>query len=80
MEAEAVNPGRPPKARTGATKFLREALKAGPILTRRLQGAAKEAGVAWGTVRRAADELKVVRTPVGPPGPGRRWQWGLPKC
>lgn len=46
-----------------------------PVRVKWVQAAAKEAGHSWATVRRAADELGVVKTHPVIPGP---WFWSLP--
>jgi len=45
-----------------------------PVPVKEVQGRAKEAGHSWATVRRAADELGVVKTHPVIPGP---WFWAL---
>lgn len=63
-------------ALSGATDFLLEALKDGPTPTKTLQSEARDAGVAWRTVRRASDALGVVKHKSGFDG---GWYWSLPE-
>jgi putative DNA primase/helicase len=59
-----------------ATAFLRTELAAGPVLTKDLQAAARQADIAWATVRRAADAMG-----IEPGKEGRfdgQWRWSLP--
>lgn len=60
-----------------ARLWLREMLSNGPIAATDLEQAAKEAGLSWITVRRAADALNVKRMHEGF-GSGSRWMWSLP--
>lgn len=46
-------------ARDSAEDFLKELLKDGPSPTKHVESQAKEAGIAWRTVRRASDTLSV---------------------
>lgn len=55
-----------------ATDFLREVLKDGTTPCRTIQAEAKDAGVSWASVRRAADALQVIKT-KGAHG----WYWRL---
>lgn len=62
--------------RDGAADFLREALKDGPVPTKSLKAEAMEAGHTWRTLRRAADELLVIKRKGGM---SDGWYWQLPK-
>lgn len=61
-----------------AAQFLRDALANGPMPTTWIQGAAKQAGLAWRTVQRAASDLGVFASRIGGIGSGGEWQWHLP--
>lgn len=56
--------------------FLRELLAEGPVAVKIVQEAAKAAGLAWGTVRRAAGDLDVVTSKAGIEDGA--WEWRLP--
>ncbi len=62
--------------REGATDFLREVLKDGPTPAKLVKSEAAEAGHAWNTVRRAADDLMVIKKKGGM---SEGWYWQLPK-
>jgi putative DNA primase/helicase len=62
--------------RDGAADFLREVLKDGPVPTKSLKAEAMEAGHTWRTLRRAADELLVIKRKGGM---SDGWYWQLPK-
>lgn len=62
--------------RDNAVEFLREVLKDGPISAKSVQAEAREAGHAWRTVRRASEELLVIKKKDGMQG---GWYWQLPK-
>jgi hypothetical protein len=63
-------------ARTNAAHFLREALAGGPTPARTIEAEARSAGLAWRTVRRAADHLGVIRRKGLGDSPA--WYWSLP--
>jgi putative DNA primase/helicase len=65
-----------PSRQSGAEDFLREILREGPLPTRQVQSEAKQAGMAWATVRRAKDTLAVVATKTALDG---GWVWALPE-
>ena len=44
-----------------------------------IQEEVKAAGLAWPTIRRAADELKVIKRKVGGPKEKSYWEWSLPE-
>lgn len=58
-----------------ASDFLQETLKDCPVWTKELQQQAKEAGVSWRTVRRASEDLNVIKKPAAE----GRWYWSLPR-
>lgn len=62
--------------RDGAIEFLREVLKDGPTPAKRVREEARDAGHAWNTVRRAADDLMVIKRKGGM---SDGWYWQLPK-
>ncbi len=62
--------------RDGATDFLKEVLKDGPMPTKAVKAEALESGHTWRTVRRAADELMVIKKKGGMT---EGWYWQLPK-
>ena len=63
-----------PSARDTARDFLMQLLADGPTPTKTVQVEAKEAGISWATVRRASEELTVIkRKSEG------GWYWSLPK-
>lgn len=62
-------------AQDEAAAFLREALKNGLTPTKTLQAEAKDAGIAWRTVRRAADAIGIKRKKGGM---NDGWYWSLP--
>jgi putative DNA primase/helicase len=74
-EVEGEEPGRPPKARDMAADFLRALLVNGPVPVKTVEKSAAEAGLSWGTVRRAADGLGIVAQKVGLRD---GWEWRLP--
>jgi len=72
---QLVNPdkeqGRPPQERDEAKDFLLEALEEGPVEVRRLERMADARSISMSTLRRAANELNIVK-PRG--GPNSTWQ------
>lgn len=62
--------------RDSAAEFLREVLKDGPTSSKTVKAEAAEAGHAWNTVRRAADDLLVIKKKDGMAG---GWYWQLAK-
>lgn len=60
--------------RDSAEDFLRELLANGPVPSKQVKADAAEAGHAWATVRRAADDLSVVRRKGGMDA---GWSWQL---
>lgn len=60
-------------AQTEAEEFLVELLKDGPSPTKHVEAEAKAAGIAWRTVRRASDSLKVQKRKMN-----GTWYWSKP--
>ena len=54
--------------------FLRAVLKNGPVSTCDIAAQAKEQGIRWRTLRRASDEMNLIKRP----GSDLRWRWALP--
>lgn len=70
--AQQEEPDSGASAKASAEDFLRELLT-GPTPTKTVQAQAKAAGHAWATVRRASDDMGVIKKP-GESG----WYWKLP--
>ncbi len=64
--------------RRDAEAFLRDLLAAGPVPAKQVQAEAKEALLAWRTVRRAQERLGIQPRKVGRPGEPQAWLWALP--
>lgn len=62
--------------RDSAAEFLREVLKDGPVSSKKVKAEAAEAGHAWNTVRRAADDLLIIKKKGGM---ADGWYWQLAK-
>ena len=62
-------------AQDSAAEFLQEVLKGDLVPVKSIEAEAKEAGIAWRTIRRASDALAVVKKR----GAENRWYWSLPK-
>jgi putative DNA primase/helicase len=62
-------------AKDSAAEFLREVLKGDVVPVKSIEAEAKEAGIAWRTIRRASDALGVLKKR----GAENRWYWSLPK-
>jgi putative DNA primase/helicase len=77
IELPKDEPAAAPKRNT-ATQFLRDALKDGPMPTKWIENAAKQAGLSWRTVQRACADLGVVASRIGGIGSDGEWQWQLP--
>ncbi len=60
--------------KTAAIAFLREVLKDGPVCTGGIAAKAKEHDIKWRTLRRASNELGLIKRPGG----DLRWCWALP--
>jgi putative DNA primase/helicase len=65
--------GAEQSAVSGAKEFLEEVLRDCAIWSKDIQAQAKEAGISWRTVRRASDELQVIKQK----GTEGRWYWKL---
>jgi putative DNA primase/helicase len=63
-------------AQDAAAEFLLQVLGADVVPVKTIEAEARAAGVAWRTVRRAADELSVIKRKAGM---GAGWYWSLPK-
>jgi putative DNA primase/helicase len=59
----------------GARDFLEEVLSDCPIWSKDIQAQAKEADISWRTVRRAGDEMNIIKQK----GAEGRWYWKLPR-
>jgi hypothetical protein len=77
IELQKDDPDATPK-RDMATEFLRSMLAEGPMPVKLIENAAKQAGLAWATVRRAAADLRVTTSRVGGLAADGGWQWRLP--
>jgi putative DNA primase/helicase len=64
-----------PRRRDMAAEWLRDLLARGPMPVRQIEAEAKEAGISWATVRRAADGLGIVAQKGGYQV---GWAWRLP--
>jgi archaellum biogenesis ATPase FlaH len=78
---DVLRPSAPERksALDAAKQWLQELLSSGPVASRDVEQAAKEAGLSWMTVRRAADDLKIKRSREGFGAEGR-WMWSLPQA
>lgn len=76
-KAKPGKTGRPPDKRAAAAEWLTNylAMAAKPVLSGKVQEDAKQYGMATKTLRRAADDMGVVKAP---PGGGRNCTWDLP--
>lgn len=72
-DAESEDTGR--SAKESAVDWLRDFLEGAPILSDQVKAESKEAGLSWATVRRAADEIGVIRRKGGM---NAGWYWSLP--
>lgn len=61
---------------TAAAEWLTELLAPGPVASKTIQDESKTAGIAFRTVRRAKDAMKVMDYKA--PGKGGQWMWRLP--
>ena len=64
--------------RDEALEFLRDLLSEGAKAVKLIQEEVNAAGLTWPTIRRAADELKVIKRKVGGPNQKSYWEWSLP--
>jgi len=62
-------------AQDSAAAFLREVLGDDVVPVKSIEAEAKDAGIAWRTIRRASDSLGVKKKR----GMENRWYWSLPK-
>ncbi|HEX7687709.1 MAG TPA: AAA family ATPase [Burkholderiaceae bacterium] len=67
--------GEENNALDSAAAFLREVLGDDLVPVKSIEAEAKDAGIAWRTIRRASDSLAVVKRR----GMENRWYWSLPK-
>jgi putative DNA primase/helicase len=74
--ADERTSGPEPEAREAAATWLRSLLASGEVESKEVERQAKDAGLAWRTVRRAADEIGIKREKNGFSG---KWQWRLSK-
>jgi putative DNA primase/helicase len=77
IELPKDEPTAAPK-RNMAADFLRELLKQRPMPVKWIENAAKQAGLSWATVRRAAGDIGVIASRVGGIASKGEWQWQLP--
>jgi hypothetical protein len=70
-----VDDGGEKPALESATDFLRQVLGDDVVPSKAIEAEARDAGIAWRTVRRAADELGVKKRR----GDGGKWYWTMPK-
>jgi len=59
-----------------AAKWLADLLKDGPVPQKHIEAEAERAGFSWATIRRAADDLGVIRKKASF---GGGWMWSLPE-
>jgi AAA domain len=77
--AAADGDGEQAGARRAAQEWLADLLSNGPMPSEEVKGAAGQAGLAWGTVRRAQESLHIQpRKQGGRFGGDPRWFWELP--
>jgi hypothetical protein len=69
--------GPDPKARNAAEDWLRDLLRHGPLPTEQVKSEAASAGIAWRTIRRAAETLGVKARRTGGLAKGGKWEWTL---
>lgn len=76
-KTQAGKAGRPPDKRAAAAEWLTTYLAdaGGPVKSSVIQEDSKQYGMSSKTLRRAADDMGVVKTP---PGGGRNCKWDLP--
>ncbi|CAJ0688372.1 AAA family ATPase [Ralstonia wenshanensis] len=71
----AMQEGGQASAVGAAAEFLRDLLGSDVVSSKTVQADAKAAGIAWATVRRAADKMRVKKRK----GHDGKWYWCLPK-
>lgn len=75
-ETDRSDDGGEKSAQASAGEWLVDLLAEGPVSSKQIQADAKESGLSWATVRRAADALEVARQKDGLRG---GWYWRLPE-
>jgi DNA polymerase I-like protein with 3'-5' exonuclease and polymerase domains len=77
---QALIGSKSPSARDNAKQFIEDLLENGPVGAKDVQEAAKENGISRNTLRRAAEELKIIIKKDGPKNDKGEatWQWRLP--
>jgi len=65
--------------REEALEFLRDLLSDSGSPVKVLREEVNAAGLTWATIRRAADELNVIKRKVGGPKEKSYWEWSLPE-
>jgi DNA polymerase I-like protein with 3'-5' exonuclease and polymerase domains len=77
---QALVGSKSPSARDNAKNFIEALLESGPVGAKDVQEAAKENGISQRTLRRAAEELKIIIKKDGPKNDKGEatWQWRLP--
>jgi putative DNA primase/helicase len=75
----ASGPAKQQPALTDATDFLTLMLSAGPMRAKGIMSEARDAGVSFASLRRAAASLKVTKRRVGGLAGGGYWIWQLPE-
>lgn len=79
LVAPRVDDGADARPRALAAEFLTDLLAEGPMAVQDVKRAAQDAGLTWGTVRRAQEDLGITPTKVGRPGDREQWwQWAIP--
>ena len=78
VDALLAGPGLDRQEHREADAWLREALAEGPMLSRDVEPAAEQAGIARRTLFRAKHRLHVVAERVGGYGQKGKWYWRLP--
>jgi len=76
----AASENKSPSARDNAKQFIEMLLSNGPVGSKDVKEAARENGISWGTVRRAAEHLGVDIKKDGPLNDKGEitWRWHLP--
>jgi hypothetical protein len=78
IDALLAGSARDQQERRQADEWLRDLLADGPMQSREIQAAAREAGLAWRTLERAKHRLRVEAERVGFGATGQ-WYWRLPQ-
>lgn len=74
MDSDENEPSKKRSARTEAAKVLIDLLANGPMPSNEVRAAATAQGIRPRTLRRAGDELGIIKLP----GPNRHWIWASP--